>query len=170
MNGSPVLSDARIPQDEVGALYDRLAWMYDPWGVLTESRARNRSLELAAVEDGQSILEVAVGTGLAFERVVRSNPGGINVGIDLSKGMLEKAKARLKKAGLSNHDLSVGSAFRIEHGPAQFDTLLNSYMFRSPDGGGLGGRSGGISPSAQTRWKAGSCKYDPRRTPREPHL
>lgn len=82
--------DAKVPQDEIGHVYDRLAGIYDIWGKLTESRARNRAIELAEIRNGQNILEVAVGTGLAFYEIVKRNPDGINIGVDLSKGMLKK--------------------------------------------------------------------------------
>ena len=54
--------------------------------------AREHSLELAEISNGQSVLEVSVGTGLAFYEIVKNNPGGVNIGIDLLDGMLEKAK------------------------------------------------------------------------------
>lgn len=43
--------------------------------------------------------------------------------------MLTKAEHRLKKAGLSNFSLSVGSALSIPAGTASFDPLLCNYMF-----------------------------------------
>jgi len=86
--------DAKVFQEEIGPIYDKLANVYNIWGTLTESRTRNRAIELAAIEDGQNILEVAVGTGLAFYEIVQRNPHGQNKGIDLSSGMLEKAKKR----------------------------------------------------------------------------
>lgn len=122
-------SGARIPQSEVGALYDRLSGMYDVWGILTETKARDRSLELASIEDGQNVLEVAVGTGLGFEIVVASNPTGRNVGVDLSRGMLAKAERRLQKAGLSNYELMTGTALALEGENGTFDVLLNNFMF-----------------------------------------
>ena len=120
---------ARVSQRDAAALYDKLAGVYDIWGHLTESKARNRSLELANVKPGQHVLEVAVGTGLAFVHVVRENPNGRNVGIDISQGMLSKAEQRLRKAGLSNYELSVGSASAIQEKANSFDVLLNNYMF-----------------------------------------
>lgn len=120
---------ARVPQHEAAALYDRLAWIYDLWGHLTESKARDRVLDLARLRNGQQVLEVAVGTGLLFERLVRGNPDGRNVGIDLSAGMLAKAERRLRKARLSNYQLSVGDATAIEQRDASFDVVLNNYMF-----------------------------------------
>ena len=121
--------DARIPQDQIGQLYDKLANVYDVWGKLTESRARHRALELAAIEDGQSILEVAVGTGLTFREIVKRNPHGLNAGIDLSPGMLAKAKERLKKLTQANYSLSQGSAFDLSAQTESVDLLVNNYMF-----------------------------------------
>ena len=121
--------DARIPQNQVGHLYDRIAPVYDIWAGLTESKARNRALELADVKDGQDILEVAVGTGTAFFEIARRNPNGTNTGIDLSDGMLSKAKKRLQLLPHANYHLGVGSAFKIDMEKDSVDTLVNQYMF-----------------------------------------
>jgi ubiquinone/menaquinone biosynthesis C-methylase UbiE len=121
--------DARVSQKQIGAVYDRIAPIYDIWGKLTESRARNRAIELAEIKDGQSILEVAVGTGLAFYEIVKRNPNGINTGIDLSKGMLKKAKKRVSRISRANYSLSVGTAFNLRVEDESIDTLVNNYMF-----------------------------------------
>jgi ubiquinone/menaquinone biosynthesis C-methylase UbiE len=129
MQNTPSKSQARVSQDEAAGLYDRLSGVYDLWGKLTESRARNRALELAGIGNGLSVLEVAAGTGLAFVEIAKRNPDGRNVGIDISQGMLEKAERRLNRAGLSNYSLSLGSALDIQHENETFDVLLNNYMF-----------------------------------------
>jgi ubiquinone/menaquinone biosynthesis C-methylase UbiE len=121
--------DARISQHEIGSVYDSLSKIYDIWGHLTESKARNRALELAEIENGQHILEVAVGTGLAFYEIVRNNPHGTNVGIDISDGMLKKAQNRLSKLARANFELKLGTAFNLDAEDAQFDMLMNNYMF-----------------------------------------
>lgn len=121
--------DARVSQNEIGQVYDGIANIYDLWGKLTETRARNRALELAKIEDGQHILEVAVGTGLAFHEIVRRNPHGHNLGIDLSKGMLEKAERRLGMLGQTNYSLRVGTAFELPLEDGSVDLLVNNYMF-----------------------------------------
>lgn len=120
---------AQVPQAQVAGMYDDLAWIYDVWAGLTESRARARALELADIKDGTDVLEVAVGTGPAFAEIVRRNPTGRNVGIDLSPGMLRKAESRLARSALTNFTLSVGSAFDIGEADASFDLLMNNYMF-----------------------------------------
>lgn len=123
------LEEARISQDKIGDLYDGIAPVYDIWGRSTESRARERAIELADIRDGQSILEVAVGTGLAFHEIVRRNPHGVNTGIDLSPGMLERARKRLSRLASSNYSLEPGTAFDLRLPDSSVDTLLNNYMF-----------------------------------------
>jgi len=121
--------EARVPQSEIGHVYDKLAGIYDVWGVLTESRARNRAIELAKIENGMNVLEVAVGTGLAFYEMVKRNPNGKNTGIDLSKGMLKQAEKRLRKLSGADFTLGVGTAFNLPMEVETVDVLMNNYMF-----------------------------------------
>ncbi|HEV2545966.1 MAG TPA: methyltransferase domain-containing protein [Stellaceae bacterium] len=121
--------DAKVSQNEIGRVYDKLSGIYDVWGKLTESRARDRAIELAAIEDGKDILEVAVGTGLAFYEIVKRNPHGHNLGIDLSAGMLEKAKNRMRQLPGAKYALAVGTAFDLPSPTESVDLLVNNYMF-----------------------------------------
>lgn len=121
--------DALIAQDKIADVYDSLSKVYDIWGNLTESKARRRALELAGIKDGQKILEVAVGTGLAFYEIVKRNPNGTNIGIDISVGMLKKARKRLSRLPEANYELKKASAFHLEGADAQFEVLINNYMF-----------------------------------------
>jgi ubiquinone/menaquinone biosynthesis C-methylase UbiE len=121
--------DARVSQGEIAGVYDKLSRIYDLWGKMTESRARDRALELAAIEDGQHILEVAVGTGLAFYEIVKRNPHGLNVGVDLSPGMLEKASERLSTLPKEHYTLRTGTAFDLQMPTGSVDLLVNNYMF-----------------------------------------
>lgn len=120
---------ARVSQPEAVRLYDRLAGIYDLWAHLAESRARRRALELAAIDRGERVLEIAVGTGLAFADLVRSNADGLSLGIDLSQGMLDRARARMLKSAPGAYLLCRGSAVAIPAASASFDVLVNNYMF-----------------------------------------
>lgn len=84
-------------KDDVRRLYARLSRLYDSWGFLMESKAVDRAIELANIQDGENILEVAVGTGTLFKRIVALNHNGKNDGVDLSPDMLSRAKKRLGK-------------------------------------------------------------------------
>jgi ubiquinone/menaquinone biosynthesis C-methylase UbiE len=120
--------EARVPQSDIAHVYDKLAGIYDVWGVLTESKARNRAIELAKIQNGMNVLEVAVGTGLAFYEMVKRNPNGKNTGIDLSQGMLKKAEKRLKKLSGVNFTLNTGTAFNLPMEDGTVDVLMNNYM------------------------------------------
>jgi ubiquinone/menaquinone biosynthesis C-methylase UbiE len=121
--------DARVSQKDIGTLYDSLSGIYDVWGTLAEYLARNRAIELADIRDGQNILEVAVGTGLAFYEIVKRNRKGQNLGIDISPGMLDKARKRLGKLSWANYELKLGNAFHLPAEDQKFDLLVNNYMF-----------------------------------------
>ncbi len=76
--------------------YKRIVDIYNLWGLLTESKAVKCAVKFAEIKDYTTVLEVACGTGVVFERIVKLNPNGKNIGIDLSPDMLGKAKKRLK--------------------------------------------------------------------------
>jgi len=54
-------------------------------------KVKLQKMYLIEFKDGKTILEVACGTGVVFEQIVRRNPNGRNLGIDLSPDMLAKA-------------------------------------------------------------------------------
>src|SRR4029453_446611 len=83
---------------------------------------------LAHVSDGEAVLEVAVGTGQVFEQVLRANPSGRNVGIDLTPQMLDRARRRAAGTGVP-HELAVGDAHHLDFADSSFDLVLNSFMF-----------------------------------------
>jgi len=121
--------EARISQNLISSVYDKIAPFYDIWGKATESKARSRAIELAAIQNGQTVVEVAVGTGLAFYEIVKQNPKGVNFGIDLSEGMLKKANKRLASLPNEHYTLQQGTAFQLDLADNSVDVLVNNYMF-----------------------------------------
>jgi ubiquinone/menaquinone biosynthesis C-methylase UbiE len=120
--------EARVRQEEIPGLYGKIAPFYDAWAALTETRARKAALRAAAIRDGERILEVAVGTGGLFRKLVLANPNGVTEGVDLTEGML--ARARRKVADLpGRHNLQVGDAHALPFAGASFDLVVNNYMF-----------------------------------------
>ena len=118
-----------MEKDGVAELYRKIAPAYDLWARLTESRARNRCLDLVSIQDGESVLEVAVGTGLAFEKILRANPSGRNEGIELTEAMLARAKRRAARTGTDNYHLRHGDAYALDYPDGDFDVLINNYLF-----------------------------------------
>lgn len=120
---------AKIAKQQVSDVYSKIAPLYDLWARLTETDARNRCLELAAIQDGEDVLEVAVGTGLAFVKVLEANPSGHNEGIDLTAAMLIRAERKAARTGHRGYRLRVGDAYDLDFPSESFDVLVNNYMF-----------------------------------------
>lgn len=111
--------------------YDRWAPVYDlVFGrVFKEGR---RDAVNAAEAAGGRVLEVGVGTGINLPNYQRSTR---LVGIDISAGMLEKARERQRKLGLDNIErLEVMDAQNMRFADGEFDTLVANYVITScPD-------------------------------------
>jgi uncharacterized protein len=121
--------EVKHPPEKVPRIYSRLARVYEAWARLTESRARRRVLELAAVRDGESVLEVATGTGVQLVELARRNPSGRTAGLEPSDGMLAETRKRLRAAGLEGRvEVVQGSALELPFEDASFDLLTNGYM------------------------------------------
>ena len=108
--------------------YSKVVWFYNFWSWLTESKASRYVLKFSEIKDGEKILEIACGTGIFFEKIVKQNPNGKNIGIDLSPDMLNKAKKRLKKLKSVNYKLSEGDALNIGFKDNSFDLVVNNFM------------------------------------------
>ncbi len=120
--------DSRLSQEKVRSVYNGMARIYDLWGANMEGHARKRGIELAQVQDGECVLDVATGTGLILAELARQNPHGLNAGIDISEGMFAKAQEKLSRMG-AQVELKIGSAFEIPYPDHTFDLLTNGYMF-----------------------------------------
>jgi ubiquinone/menaquinone biosynthesis C-methylase UbiE len=94
--------------DTLAAVRRRYGWVasiYD-WanleGVLYAD-ARAKAVELLALEPGARVLDVACGTGANFELIRRQiGASGELVGVDVTPEMLDRARARIARAGWNN--------------------------------------------------------------------
>ena len=120
---------AALTKLDVVDVYTRTAPGYDVWATLTESRARRRVVEVLDVHDGDAVLEVAVGTGLLFVELLKRNPHGRNVGIDLTDAMLRQARRKAECTDSENWELRVGDAYALDLPDGSFDSIVNCYMF-----------------------------------------
>lgn len=120
--------EARYTHDEIVRKYNWIAPIYDLFGILMESKARQRALEMAHIQDGDKILEVAFGTGLNFVEILKRNPNGWVDGIDISTKMLEKAKKRISKTGQQNYTLYLCDCRQLPFEDGTFDIVMNQYL------------------------------------------
>ncbi|MBK8971318.1 MAG: methyltransferase domain-containing protein [Hahellaceae bacterium] len=119
----------RLKSDEIIQTYTLNAPVYDLWAALTERRARQHAIHFAAIQNGEQILEVAVGTGLTLDEIARRNPDGQTAGIDLTPSMLKRAQARMERNQRQNVSLQVGNAEHLNFPDHHFDLVVNNYLF-----------------------------------------
>ena len=110
--------------------YQRIAPLYDLMETLPEQRYQSWRERLWSLVEGPEVLEVGVGTG----KNMSFYPGDAQVtAIDLTPGMLEKARARARKLGL-HVDLRLGDVQELEFADETFDTVVSTCVFCSvPD-------------------------------------
>lgn len=106
--------------------YDRFSKIYDLFESPIEMRAfskyRKKALSLAKGK----VLEIGIGTG----KNLPYYPEGVEViGIDFSRGMLEKAEKRKKELGLENVKLLYMDAQNMEFDDNTFDTVVSTFVF-----------------------------------------
>lgn len=109
-----------LPEQQVEAMFDRIARVYDRMNsVMTAGmhhRWRSRAVDLARVSVGDSVLDVATGTGdLAVELRRRVGPGARVVGLDFSESMLALARDKA-----SDVEFQAGSALELPYGDGEF--------------------------------------------------
>jgi ubiquinone/menaquinone biosynthesis C-methylase UbiE len=120
--------EARYTHKEIVQKYNWIAPIYDLFGILMESKARQRALDMAAIRNGEKVLEVAFGTGLNFVEILKRNPSGWVDGIDVSTKMLERTRKRISKTGQQNYTLYLCDCRHLPFEDGTFDVLMNQYL------------------------------------------
>jgi ubiquinone/menaquinone biosynthesis C-methylase UbiE len=120
--------EARYTHEEIVRKYNWIAPIYDLFGIFMESKARQRAIDMAAIKNGEKILEVAFGTGLNFVEILKRNPQGWVDGIDVSMKMLERARKRISKTGQKNYTLYLGDCRHLPFEDGTFDILMTQYL------------------------------------------
>jgi len=103
-----------------------------------EHKYAEMALELLAIKRGDSVLEIGFGPGHSLQHIARSSGNeGSAYGIDISSGMLEVTRRRLKKAGLMNRvSLCLGDATKLPYRGNIFDAVFLSFtleLFDTPE-------------------------------------
>jgi len=96
-----------------------------------EIEHHREAIQLADIQPGEDVLEVACGTGRAtVELADRLGPAGKLVALDISEAMLGHARRKAEERGLIDRiDFRLGNARDLPLPGSSFDLLYNSYMF-----------------------------------------
>ena len=127
MNTNPINGDAT---NTTRSRYQRLAPMYDLMEAFPERRYLPWRKRLWSLVSGPRVLEVGVGTGKNIEFY----PQGLEVtGIDLTPGMLERARKRAISLN-RKVDLRLGDVQSLDFPDDSFDAVVATFVFCSvPD-------------------------------------
>ena len=95
-----------------------------------EGSLRKFITEKANLSKGAQALDLCTGTGsVAIELAKKVGENGLVIGIDFSRGMLEKAKQKAEDQGLSNLSLVQGNASRLPFKGSSFHGMTCSHAF-----------------------------------------
>jgi ubiquinone/menaquinone biosynthesis C-methylase UbiE len=105
--------------------YDLLIWLVS---LGRERTFREKTLNLAGLKPGESVLDVGCGTGtLAIAAKPRVGPAGRVYGIDASSEMIARARKKAKKAGVEV-TFENAVAEKIPFPDQTFDAVLTTVM------------------------------------------
>jgi len=111
----------RMSEPATGRLYDLWSRFYDAtFGALVHSR-HLRAMDELRLSPGDRVLDLGVGTGMTLPRY----PHDVRVvGMDLSAGMLNKARHKCAQDGLEHVQLIQGDAMHPPFADGSFDHVL----------------------------------------------
>ena len=110
--------------------YGRIARWYDRFTDY-ETRQHLEAVRLVGMDPRSRVLDVACGTGRGLAALsARLEPNVERYGVDLTPGMLERARTRMTRLGLNGvTDLSVANASQLPFPDGQFDVVYSGYFF-----------------------------------------
>jgi phosphatidylethanolamine/phosphatidyl-N-methylethanolamine N-methyltransferase len=122
---SRALSATTVENDFVERVYGKLASVYDVVFGPTLHTGRLQALQRMAIQPGDRILEVGVGTGINTTLYPRDCQV---TGVDLSESMLEKARERVARKGAANVRLLQMDAAHLRFADSSFDIVYAPYL------------------------------------------
>jgi len=87
-------------------------------------------VEAARLKAGDSVLDLATGTGIVAVAASQAvGPRGSVIGVDISRGMLERARRKIRAADLDTIDLIEADVEQVDFEGESFDAILCSSAF-----------------------------------------
>jgi phosphatidylethanolamine/phosphatidyl-N-methylethanolamine N-methyltransferase len=119
------LSAISLETSFVEGVYEKMASVYDVFFGVPLHDGRAKAIRRMAIKTGDQILEVGVGTGIGLPLYPRRCSV---TAIDLSDGMLERARTRVQQYNLRNVRLIQMDATRLQFPDNTFDIVYAPYF------------------------------------------
>lgn len=94
--------------------YETFSLFYDPAIERIYAPFRERIADEACLQATDRVLDLACGTGQGLSALAQRVPDGEVIGLDLSPGMLRRARARVERAGWSHVTLVEGTIDAVD--------------------------------------------------------
>ena len=132
------ISGVKRSKEEAKASYNMMSKWYDSLAGLAEKKYKEVGLQKLATQESEVVLEIGFGTGHCILALARSvGQSGKVCGIDISNGMFNVTRARVRKAGLSGRvELKCDDAAELPYESGFFDAIFMSFtleLFDTPE-------------------------------------
>ncbi len=133
-SGPAARSGNAVPVEHVAAMFNDIAPVYDRMNTLmtlgSDRRWRRQAVEATSLAAGESVIDVACGTGkLSVALSERVGPFGRVLGVDLSPAMV--TLARQAHPDLVQLEFQVGNALHLPAEDGEFDAATIAFGLRN---------------------------------------
>lgn len=132
----PYKESSGSKKEQVAEMFDNVSGRYDLLNHVLSGGVdfywRKKALSMLKNNRNDLVLDIATGTGdLAIEATRILKPGKV-IGVDISKGMLEEGRAKIKKLGLEDKiEMQLGDSEKLLFDDNTFDTVIVSFGVRN---------------------------------------
>jgi demethylmenaquinone methyltransferase / 2-methoxy-6-polyprenyl-1,4-benzoquinol methylase len=131
----PYKEDQKSKKEQVAHMFNNISRRYDLLNHLLSFGVdiywRKQAIKLLKKANPKTILDIATGTGDFAIEALACKPEKI-IGVDISEGMLEIGKEKIKKQGLQDKiHLQYGDSEKLPFPENNFDAIIVSYGVRN---------------------------------------
>lgn len=134
----PVVLPVSRTKAEAKRFYDRVSRIYGCMTGTIERKHGQKALDLLSIRDGETVLEIGIGSGHCFEQMAKlAGDKGSSYGVDISTGMLKVTRDRLLRSGMAARAvLCCTDAAKLPLRDNTFDAILMAFtleLFDTPE-------------------------------------